>query len=183
MEDCRALTENIPNPKQEHLKPSRRHTNLKVCVVHTDTHALALVCEPQRGATCKSGSLPQTAAVPAQLAELRWIRSVRGRSQRRAQGRTRRTRPAKTRSACSQFTILFDGECVLANTVFSRATLGIIFPLLFWFYFFAFVRGRYGSGLHIRATMPWLHYRLKTGGEAEGPRMKDFSHSHWHISV
>lgn len=89
-------------------------------------------------------------------------------------GRTRRTRPAKTRSACSQFTIVFDGECVLANTVFSRATLGIIFPLLFWFYFFAFVRGRYGSGLHIRATMPWLHYRLKTGGEAEGPRIKVF---------
>lgn len=86
----REQPKSILNPKQQHLKPNRRHTNLQVYVVHTENHSEVLY----------AGVVPCLRLLPfplnscRQRAELRWIRSGRGRSQWRDSRRAQAERSA-----------------------------------------------------------------------------------------
>lgn len=121
-----------------------------------------------------------------QRAEPRWIRSVRGEQERT--------------SRLAQSMIQSDAEDVNRGAAFSVAASLPLLLMEEWcwlihflsdctrncpFLFFLtpplpFVCNRYGSGLHIRATMPWLHYCLKAGGEVKEPCIT-FSCSRWYI--
>lgn len=109
-----------------------------------------------------------------QRAEPRWIRSVRGkqeRNSRRAQPMIQSDVEDVNRKAASLLQQVYHSywwRSDFGSYIFCRAALGIV-PFLFFFSSLPFVCDRYGSGLHIRATMPWLHYCLKTGGEVKGP--------------
>lgn len=153
--------------KQRYLKPTTAPSRVDI---------IPLVCE-LRGATCRSGVPLRTAVVTSSVDSVRPRRAASNATPDECRQIAMIQSEAEDVNRKAAFRLQPIYHCYWwrgsVNTFFYRASRDV--PFSFLFYFFAFVCDRYGSGLHIRATMSWLHYCLKTGGEVEGPCIKNFS--------